>query len=237
MASVEILINAMYMQVGLHQGRPILSLRWPQTPLPESDVYDVYQRRVFNLGTCNTVLVRSDKNVLIDPGIIQLSRYGALQARLNEVGLSTQQIDIVVNTHCHYDHVESNHLFRGKPLYIHEKEIEHAKKLYWPEYVKAFMETLQVQKVRDQLEVAKGLRIIETFGHTLGSISLTAETEKGRVVIAGDSINVKRDFLERRAPQVVTMNADPEAARRSIERIADLKPVLIIPGHDAPFTP
>jgi len=237
MAEVEILINAMYTQVGLYRGRPILSLRWPQTPLPESDVYDIYGRRVFNLGTCNTVLIRGDRIVLVDPGIIQLGRYGALQARLKELGLSLEEIDAVVNTHCHYDHVESNHLFKGKPLYIHQREMEHAKQLYWPEYAQAFMEILQVQEVKDGLEIAEGVKVIETFGHTLGSISVVAETGSGLVVIAGDSINVKRDFLERREPQVVVANADPDEARRSIEKIADLKPTLIIPGHDAPFNP
>lgn len=40
--------------------------------------------------------------------------------------LDVDSIDIVVNTHQHFDHVGGNHLFAGKPIYIQRREFEEA---------------------------------------------------------------------------------------------------------------
>jgi glyoxylase-like metal-dependent hydrolase (beta-lactamase superfamily II) len=64
-----------------------------------------------------------------------------------------------------------------------------------------------------------------------------AETEEGLVACVGDAVIVKEDLLELKAPQVVTKNTSAEIAIESLRRIAALNPVLVIPGHDAPFKP
>lgn len=238
MAEVTILVHCFYMQVGLKDGHPILSIRWPLTPMPEPEIGEVYGRLVFNLGSTNTVLIRDEgKNILVDPGIIQLGRYGALTARLAEVGLTPRDVDVVVNTHCHYDHVESNYLFRGKRLIVHEKELEYCKELYWPEYAEAFMNILDVDAVSGDVALTENVRVIETGGHTPGSISVVADSPDGLVAVVGDAVIVKEDLLEMRPPSVVTRNVSPEAALESLRRIASLQPTLVIPGHDAPFSP
>jgi len=38
-------------------------------------------------------------------------------------------------------------------------------------------------------------------------------------------------------PSVVTKNISPEVSGNSLKRIAALNPILVIPGHDAPFDP
>jgi hypothetical protein len=48
---------------------------------------------------------------------------------------------------------------------------------------------------------------------------------------------VKEDYLEFRPPMVVTKNIDSAVSVESLKRVAALKPVLVIPGHDAPFRP
>ncbi|MFQ6076593.1 MAG: N-acyl homoserine lactonase family protein [Candidatus Bathyarchaeia archaeon] len=238
LAEVEVLIYCFYMQVGLKEGHPILSVRWPLTPMPEPEIGKVYGRLVFNLGSTNTVLIRDcGKNIVVDPGIIQLGRYGALTARLAEVGLTPRDVDIVVNTHCHYDHVESNYLFRGKRLIIHEKELDYCRELYWPEYADAFMNILDVNAITEDTTLTENVRVIETTGHTPGSVSVVADTPEGVVAMVGDAVIVKEDLLEMRPPSVVTRNVSPEDALESLRRIASLHPMLVIPGHDAPFTP
>jgi len=237
LAEVEILIHCFYMSLGLRAGRPILNLRWPLTPMPGPEVREIYGDLRFNLGSTNTVLIRDGgENIIVDPGILQLGRYGALRARLAEVGLSPQDVDIVVNTHCHYDHIECNYLFRGKRLIIHEREVEYCKRLYWPEFAEAFISILDVDPISEGIQLTENVKVVETPGHTPGSISVIAETEEGRVAIVGDAVIVKEDLLEMRPPSVVSMNFDPEASVRSLEVIRGLRPSLVIPGHDAPFT-
>jgi len=219
-------------------GHPVLSFRWPLTPQPEPEVGQVYDGQTFNIGSTNVVLVRDQGvNIIVDPGILQIGRYGAFPKRLAEYGLKAEDIDIVVNTHCHYDHIEGNYLFRGKPLIVHEKELEYCNKLYWPEFTDAFMGIMEVDAINGTKQLTKNVKVIETQGHTPGSITVLAETDEGLVACVGDAVIVKEDLLELKAPQVVTKNTSAEVAIESLKRIAALNPVLVIPGHDAPFKP
>ena len=91
------------------------------------------------------------------------------QKRLAELGLETGDIDMVVNTHCHYDHIESNYLFRGKPLVFHRKELKYCSDLYWPEFTEVFMGIMKVDTVSGEKKLSENLRVIETLGHTPGA--------------------------------------------------------------------
>ncbi|MCK5670217.1 MBL fold metallo-hydrolase [Candidatus Bathyarchaeota archaeon] len=237
-ARVDVLFQCLYLQFGVTKGHPILSFRWPLTPQPEPEVGQVYGGQTFNIGSTNVVLIRDQGvNIIVDPGIMQIGRYGAFPKRLAEYGLKTDDIDIVVNTHCHYDHIEGNYLFRGKNLIVHEKELEYCRKLYWPEFADAFMGIMDVNAINGTKQLTKNVKVIETLGHTPGSITVLAETEEGLVACVGDAVIVKEDLLELKAPQVVTKNTSAEIAIESLKRIAALNPVLVIPGHDAPFKP
>jgi glyoxylase-like metal-dependent hydrolase (beta-lactamase superfamily II) len=237
-AEVDILFHCFYMPLGVTGGHPVLSIRWPLTPMPEPEIAEIFETLTFNLGSTNTVLIRDQgMNVIVDPGILQLGRYGAFQKRLAEFGLEPGDIDMVVNTHCHYDHIESNYLFRGKPLVVHEKEVEYCNNLYWPEFTEAFMGIMEIDAVSGEKKLSENLRVIETLGHTPGSISVLAETEEGLVACIGDAAIVREDLLEFRVPSVVTKNISPEVSVNSLKRIAALNPIMVIPGHDAPFDP
>ena len=236
-AEVDILFHCFYMPLGVTGGHPVLSIRWPLTPMPEPEIAEIFETRTFNLGSTNTVLIRDEGlNIVVDPGILQLGRYGAFQKRLAEFGLEPGDIDMVVNTHCHYDHIESNYLFRGKPLVVHEKEVEYCSNLYWPEFTEAFMGIMEIDAVSGE-KLSENVRVIETLGHTPGSISVLAETGEGLVACIGDAAIVREDLLEFRVPSVVTKNIAPEVSVNSLKRIAALNPFMVIPGHDAPFDP
>jgi len=237
-AQVDILVHCFYHRVGLHKGHPILSVRWPLTPMPQENVNEVYDGKVFSLGSTNTVLIRDEgKNIVFDPGILQLGRYGALQKRLGEFNLAPDDIDMVINSHCHYDHIEANYLFKGKPLIIHEKELEYIDRLYWPEFREAFLGIMDQKVIKGDYQVTKNIRVVETVGHTPGSISALVDTDDGLVALIGDAAIVKEDLLELRAPSVVTKNIEAEVAINSLRKIKELNPVLVVPGHDAPFSP
>ena len=92
-----------------HQGQIVTQRR---LDVGLENVNEVYDGKVFSLGSTNTTLIRDEgKNIIFDPGILQLGRYGTFQKRLAEFDLTPDDIDIVINSHCHYDHIESNYLF------------------------------------------------------------------------------------------------------------------------------
>jgi glyoxylase-like metal-dependent hydrolase (beta-lactamase superfamily II) len=94
-----------------------------------------------------------------------------------------------------------------------------------------------VKTFKGEKRVTKNVNLIETFGHTPGSISALVETNEGLVACIGDAAIVKEDYLESREPMVVTKNISGATAIDSLKRIAGYNPVLVIPGHDAPFKP
>ena len=46
---------------------------------------------------------------------------------LSKQGLDLAGIDIVVNTHLHFDHCGGNHLFAGRPIYVQRLELDDAR--------------------------------------------------------------------------------------------------------------
>ncbi len=237
-AKVDVLFECFYMSLGVREGHPMLTFRWPLTPMPPPAIGQIYNGVTFNIGSTNSVLIRDGgKNIVLDPGILQLGRYGCLLKRLVEFGLKPADIDMVINTHCHYDHAEANYMWRGKPLLIHEAEYDYAAELYWPEWRGAFIDILDVERFRGEKSVTKNVRLIETPGHTPGSVSALVETAEGLVACIGDAAIVKEDYLEFREPMVVTKNISGATAVESLKKIAWHKPVLVIPGHDTAFRP
>ena len=96
---------------------------------------------------------------------------------------------------------------------------------------------MDIQSLSGPRKLTENVSIIETPGHTPGSITVIAETVEGLVACVGDAVIVKEDLLELRPPSVVTKNINAKDAVDSLRRIATVQPALVIPGHDAPFTP
>jgi hypothetical protein len=76
------------------------------------------------------VIDHPDARVLVDTGIKELHPAVAdLDPRLsplNEQDFDLAGIEIVVNTHLHFDHCGGNHLFAGKPIYVQRRELDDA---------------------------------------------------------------------------------------------------------------
>jgi N-acyl homoserine lactone hydrolase len=139
------------------------------------------------------VIDHPDGRVLVDTGLTELHPAVAdMDPRL--VPLSTQAefdlagVDVVVNTHLHYDHCGGNHLFAGKPTYVQRRELADA--LGQDDYtIREWVQAPGVQyvPVDGELEVLPGVRLVPTPGHTPGSQVVVVQTDGGRVVIAGDT--------------------------------------------------
>lgn len=186
------------------------------------------------LGSGSVTLVKTDKNILIDTGLLGFSIKEKIIQGLNKEGITKEQIDVIINTHLHHDHCGNNHLFRGKELIVHQKEILFAEKTYWPEYLDANVYPLGVHTIDKTLRIADDVKIIETPGHTPGSISVMVKTGEGYVLIAGDTVQTKDQFYSR---SLGIFSCDKEALLKSLNKIAEMPLHLIIPGHDSPFTP
>jgi N-acyl homoserine lactone hydrolase len=74
------------------------------------------------------VIDHPDARVLVDTGMTELHPAVAdMDPRL--FPLSTRDydvagIDVVVNTHLHFDHCGGNHLFAGRPIFVQRQELD-----------------------------------------------------------------------------------------------------------------
>ncbi|CAN5449988.1 MBL fold metallo-hydrolase [soil metagenome] len=131
--------------------------------------------------------------VLVDTGMTQLHPLVAdMDPRLNP--LSAQPdfdlagIDIVVNTHLHFDHCGGNVLFPGTPIYVQRRELDDARTQ--DDYtIRAWVEAPGVQyvPVDGEHELLPGVRLLPAPGHTRGSQVVVVGTGARPVVIAGDT--------------------------------------------------
>ena len=77
------------------------------------------------------VIDHPDARVLVDTGMTELHPAVAdLDPRLvplSEQAFDLAGVDVVVNTHLHFDHCGGNHLFAGRPIYVQRQELEDAR--------------------------------------------------------------------------------------------------------------
>jgi N-acyl homoserine lactone hydrolase len=132
-----------------------------------------------------------DARVLVDTGMTALHPLVAdLDPRLrplSEQDLDLDSVDLVVNTHLHFDHCGGNHLFAGRPIYVQRRELDDA--LHQDDYtIREWVEAPGVRyvPVDGELEVLPGLRLVPGPGHTRGSQLVVVETGARPVVLVGD---------------------------------------------------
>ena len=138
------------------------------------------------------VVDHPDARVLVDTGMTQLHPAVAdMDPRLyplsEQPDLDVAGIDVVVNTHLHFDHCGGNHLFAGRPIYVQRRELDDARgedDYTIREWVDA--PGVRYVPVDGELELLPGLRLVPAPGHTRGMQVVVVETGGRPVVVGGD---------------------------------------------------
>ena len=171
---------------------------------------------------------------------------------LAAAGVRPEQVDFVMCTHLHWDHVGWNtHLVDGtwRPTFpnakyiMSKKEYEHWDGVYRSgvrdTHMQAFEDSVmpvhranQAVLVGDDYELEKGISVEPCPGHTVGNIVINVASGGSRGVITGD---VMHHQIQLRFPELSTY-ADEDAALARITRTALIEKhadtgTLILPGH------
>jgi N-acyl homoserine lactone hydrolase len=138
------------------------------------------------------VIDHPDGRVLVDTGMKELHPLVAdMDPRLrpwSEQDLVVAGIDMVVNTHLHFDHCGGNHLFPGKSIYVQRRELDDARSQ--ADYtIREWVEAPGVRyvPVDGELELLPGLRLLPAPGHTPGTQVVVVEAGERPLVVAGDA--------------------------------------------------
>lgn len=199
-----------------------------------------------------------DKLVLVDTGMCDSERASkwhhggsvqqpgeAIQDQLPKYGYKTEDVDVIIFTHLHWDHCQNLDQFPNAKLYVHEKEWQFAMAPIPPYYNSYEHPVLGITPpflnrefnlCKGEEEILPGITVFPTPGHSPGSMSVQVKTDNGRYVLAGDAVmcgmNMKPNPKKRTKYFPIGRYTDIFEMWESfeyIERMAD----VVVPGHES----
>ena len=140
-----------------------------------------------------------DQNILVDTGASaeamlrcepnQPARdIQSFEEALGRHGLKPEDIDIVIQTHLHHDHIGNTAKCRNARVIVQDAELAFALNphpLFAAVYPLDTIKGLKFETINGDTEVADGIRVLLTPGHSPGSQSVAIETAKGTAIITG----------------------------------------------------
>lgn len=196
------------------------------------------------IGFTVTLVNTGSELVLFDTGNDGTSRptAGKLRARMAEAGYQPEDVDIVVLTHFHGDHI-GGMMVDGKPAFPNaryvtsEKEYDHWVKAEHPLTMKnvvPFAEKMTF--IKDGGSVVSGIDAVAANGHTPGHSTFHVESGGKRVLVTGDTANHFVVSLER-PDWHVKFDMDKEGAVASRKKVFGMLAADGIPfiGYHMPY--
>ncbi len=163
--------------------------------------------------------------------IPHMSQQQTILGQLALLGLTPANLHLVVNTHLHFDHCGGNQHMTSCPILLDARELEAARV---PGTYPPFFEGpgVQFQTFEGDYELAPGVQLLATPGHTPGHHSLLVRLPQSGLLLMPVDAVYTRALWERNE---LGAGANAEDARRSMDRLRQLAQetgAQLIFGHD-----
>ena len=161
-------------------------------------------------------------NTLVDTGAGENKDY--LFSKLKENNVEVQDIELIVNTHCHFDHIGGNYLFPDAEIAVHKYDAESIKAkdslgTHMSAFEKHDNSRVDIELTDD--DMIGDFKVIHTPGHTRGGICLY----DGVNLISGDTIFAGGGVGR------MDIGGDYDDMKSSVERLTKLDVKNLYPGH------
>lgn len=161
-----------------------------------------------------------------------------IPAQLASIGFSPEDVDIVVNSHFHFDHVGGNKYLTKATTLVHKEELRHAKV---PEPFERLgysdlsfdHDAVNYKPISGDYEIVPGVWVFETPGHTIGHYSLLVEMKKERSMLFCGDAAYTRTTLEKE--WIAGFHLDPTKSVEAIRRLnylARTRNADVYPSHE-----
>jgi len=153
------------------------------------------------LGTFAWAVECGDRRLLVDTGcpanVQSSSGFPATQVYtltegLAKIGWDINDVDIVILTHLHLDHIAYAKELKRSTFIIQDEEFKAAlnphpayKGFYPSEVIEKVLSGLRIEYVSGDKEIVEGVSVMLTPGHTPGGQTVIVDTVKGKVAITG----------------------------------------------------
>jgi hydroxyacylglutathione hydrolase len=189
----------------------------------------IYQFRGEKPGS-HVYLIKGDtKNVLIDTGMA--AGFSALKSRLTKLGLRVKDINLIILTHEHYDHIGATAFFHRTAVVAAHRLAANKVELqdefvtflsrdeaYRPFWVDIWLEDGSIIDLGNY-----ELQVVHTPGHTSGCVCLY-EPREG-LLFTGDTVFAGGTLSE------IAVGGNVSDYVNSVRRLSNLKVKQFFPGH------
>lgn len=177
-------------------------------------------------NNCNAYLIKGKKRILVDPGHHHL--FGHVEDGLSKLSLSPKDIDVVIITHCHPDHMEGVKIFAASSTSVAVSKVEMS---FIKEVAPHYGEALGIPDFEPDILLQEGdlkigdlsFQVIPAPGHSPGSICLYWADQK--VLFTGDVV------FQQGVGRTDLPAGNGEDLKESIRRISKLQVDHLLPGH------
>ncbi len=211
---------------------------WEKTNPPDE------KNRVL-LGLNQLLIIADNKKILIDTGmgdkggekflsIYELKREKDLFGSLRSIGVEPRDIDIVINTHLHFDHAGGNTVIkdhRPVPAFPRAKFIvqkgeleaalspdERTRASYHREDIEPLVEAGLLETVEGDTQIVPGVSVKRDCGHTEHYQTVIIESEGRKALFLGDLVPTTTHL---RLPYIMSFDQYPtETLKRKKELLA-----------------
>jgi N-acyl homoserine lactone hydrolase len=185
-------------------------------------------------GTAKTIVARGRPKECV-------TQVQSLEEGLAKFRLKPGDIDTVIVTHLHWDHIELAREFVNARFVVQEDELTAVSDpdLAEPGYEKEYFQGLNFEVVQGDAQITRGVKVLFTPGHSVGGQSVAVETEKGIAVIAGFCC-IRENFepaeeLRKETPFILPgIHVNAQQAHDSMLKIIQAADI-IIPLHAPEF--
>ncbi|MEP7453532.1 MBL fold metallo-hydrolase [Phyllobacterium sp. SB3] len=147
-----------------------------------------------------------ERRILIDAGAAgSIGQTGKLPQALGALGLQLDEIDAVIVTHMHQDHMGGlvaggKNNFSKAELYIDRRDVTHwtdpARRSGAPDYLQTSFRMAEevvrlypkLQAIDGEREIVRGVSIVDLTGHTPGHIGVRVEDDGKSLIMVSDMI-------------------------------------------------